>query len=135
VNLDRRVNALPSDQTNVNRRRCNGGQPTLVGILDDVIVSRDASGSRFDDYCDKMSETNTDNINRSYLIGYNDVLGWEVRHYFTFYGEFRRTNDVLPYVEAILLSIIFLVAVTGKVDRCAFSFVISSEVGRFRLVQ
>jgi hypothetical protein len=64
-----------------------------------------------------ISGVNIDNINRSYFVGTNDELGWTLRHYFTFFGEFQRSDNVLSIVEAVIISLIFIIAITVKIIR------------------
>ena len=52
-------------------------------------------------------------MNQSYFVGFN-LSGWDYGQFFTYYSEFQRESTVLPYVEAAMLSLIFLVAFTSN---------------------
>ena len=60
-----------------------------------------------------QSQLNMANLNRSYFVGFN-LSGWEYGYYFTYYSEFQRDSFILPYTEAVILTLVFLIGITSN---------------------
>ncbi|KAK2148715.1 hypothetical protein LSH36_486g02015 [Paralvinella palmiformis] len=58
---------------------------------------------------------NTDNINRSYVMGYDDDTGWDGYYHFTYFGQFRRANVIIPRLETALIGLITLAVICANV--------------------
>lgn len=54
------------------------------------------------------------NVNKSYFFGPDQEHGWGNTSYFTYFSEFNRSWLGLPYIEAVVLIILFIFALIGN---------------------
>ncbi|XP_048747539.1 free fatty acid receptor 4-like [Ostrea edulis] len=52
--------------------------------------------------------------NKSYFVAFDDEYGWGNTTYFSFFSEFNRSWNDLPYIEAFVLIFLFLFSILGN---------------------
>lgn len=54
--------------------------------------------------------------NSSYVYGYDNFSGWEGRYFFTYFSEFGDRSSATIVIEAIILSITFVVSIIANLS-------------------